>query len=203
MEPELSDEKLMQRYLEGQPQAFQVLLQRHGSKVYNFIVRQTGDRQLAEDLVQDTFLRVVHRAESFRGQSKFTTWVFSIARNLCIDHARRMQHRRHRRLDAPLRKGDDGTATLLDKVSHGGPGPDRRAADERFRLRLEEAMEALPDEQREVFVMRQLRGLKFADIAEIVKVPENTVKSRMRYALGTLRQHLADLGEDLAPPRSP
>ena len=203
MELELSDEQLMERYLGGQSQAFGVLLQRHGPRLFNFIVRQTGDRQLAEDLVQDAFLRVVHRADTFRGQAKFTTWLFQIARNLCIDHGRRQQHRRHRRLDAPLRAGEDGTATLLDRIPHGGPGPDRSAADERFRVRLDEALATLPDDQREVFVMRQLQGMKFADIADVVGAPENTIKSRMRYALQSLRTHLADLGGDLVAPPTP
>lgn len=194
---ELSDELLMQRYLDGQVAAFQVLCRRHGPRIYNFIVRQTGDRQVAEDLVQDVFLRVVHRAESFRGQARFSTWLYAIARNLVIDHARKARHRRTVALDAPLRKGEADGDTLLDHVPDGGPGPDRRATDGRFGRELTLALAALPDEQREVFVMREIDGLKFREIADIVGIPENTVKSRMRYALEGLRAHLADFGGDL------
>lgn len=197
MGQELSDEALMSRYLDGDGDAFEELLERHGKRIYNFILRQTGDRSLAEDLVQEAFLRVVHRAESFRRQAKFTTWLYTIARNLCIDHARKAKHRRHLALDATLRRDESGGATLLDRVEAPNPGPDVEARDRRFRGALGRALEALPAEQREVFVMRELDGLKFREIAEVVGIPENTVKSRMRYALKGLRETLADFGETL------
>lgn len=187
----------MQRYLDGDSRAFQILLERHGQRIFSFIVRQTGDRQGAQDLVQEVFLRVVHRAHTFRGQSKFTTWLYTIARNLCIDTARKAVHRRVVLNDEPLRRGESGGATLLDRAADGGPGPDRKTRDRRFRRELQVALAGLPDEQREVFLMRELQGLKFREIAEVVGVPENTIKSRMRYALEGLRAHLAGFEETL------
>ncbi|MGM0575463.1 MAG: RNA polymerase sigma factor [Myxococcota bacterium] len=197
MGQELSDEALMNRYLEGDANAFQELVRRHGQKVYNFILRHTGDRPLAEDLVQDTFLRVVHRADTFRRQARFTTWLYTIARNLCIDHARKAKHRRHLALDAPLRRDEQGGATLLDRVEAPDPLPDSRTRDRRFREALRAALDALPGEQREVFIMREYDGLKFREIAEVVGVPENTIKSRMRYALQGLRAALAEFQETI------
>ena len=187
-----SDEELMEHYLAGDARSFQTLMERYGSRIYNFIVRQTGDRQLAEDLVQDVFLRLVHSAGSFRKQAKFSTWLYTIARNLCIDHGRKARHRRIMQLDEPLRKGDERGASLLDRAADKGPGPDRKARDLRFRAALTTALDSLPEEQREVYVMRELQGLKFREIADVVGVPENTIKSRMRYALQQLREHLAD-----------
>ncbi|MEZ4266671.1 MAG: RNA polymerase sigma factor [Myxococcota bacterium] len=196
VEQELSDEQLMKRYLAGHPNAFQELMSRHGQKIYNFVLRQIRDASAAEELTQEAFLRVVHRADSFREESRFTTWLFSIARNLCIDHARKAKHRRTVALDAPLDRSGSGGATMLDRVADGGPGPDRQTRDKRFRETLDVALERLPDEQREVFLLREVEGLKFREIAEIVGIPENTVKSRMRYALESLRLSLAAFREE-------
>ncbi len=173
----------MERFLSGRASAFQVLSARHGARIYNFILRQVRDQELAKDLVQETFLRVVKNAASFRAQSKFTTWLYTIARNQCIDALRKARHRRHVPLDRPLSKDDDGGATLLDMVADDRPGQATQALGE------------LPDEQREVFLMREIEGLKFREIAEIVGIPENTVKSRMRYALEALRGHLAEFAD--------
>ena len=140
-------------------------------------------------------MRVVHRAPSFRGQSSFKTWLYTIARNHCIDIARKQVHRRAVTLDEPLRRGDEGGTTVLDRAADAGPGPDRRVRDRRFRASLEEALEGLPEEQREAFTMREFQGLKFREIAEILGVPENTIKSRVRYALQALRASLERFGE--------
>jgi RNA polymerase sigma-70 factor (ECF subfamily) len=191
MPSELSDEKLMASYLEGNVRAFQTLLERHQTRVFNFILRNLGNRELAEDTLQEVFLRVVHRADSFRHQSKFTTWLYTIARNLCIDQRRKARYRKTVALDEPLdRTGEDG-ATLLDRVADRKPLADTALRDSRFQRSLEEALTHLPDEQREVFLLREVKGLKFREIAVVVGIPENTVKSRMRYALETLRQHLS------------
>jgi len=185
----------MERFLSGRASAFQVLSERHGTRVYNFILRQVRDPELARDLVQETFLRVVRNAASFKAQSKFTTWLYTIARNQCIDAMRRARHRRHVALDQPLSKDDTGGATLLDMTADPRPGQASEARDRRFVAKLEGALAELPDEQREVFLMREVDGLKFREIAEVVGIPENTVKSRMRYALEALRGHLAEFAE--------
>ena len=129
--------------------------------------------------------------------SKFTTWLYTIARNLCIDAARKASYRQHARLDQPLSKSDEGGATLGDKVADKRPGQDKETRDKRFRAALEDALEKLPEDQREVFEMREFQGLKFREIAVILKIPENTVKSRMRYALGGLRTSLKKFSETI------
>ena len=187
----------MEGYLAGDASAFRQLLDRYGDRLFNFILRNVRSREVAEELLQEVFLRVVRRAETFRRQSKFSTWLYTIARNLCIDTARKARHRRTLSLDRPLGRHEREGATLLDQVSDGAPGPDRRTRDERFRRALQDALAALPDEQREVFVMREFEGLKFREIATVVGIPENTVKSRMRYALQGLRSALAQFQETL------
>lgn len=187
----------MEAYLAGDVSAFEELLARHADRLFRFILRRTGDRQVAEDLLQEVLLRVVRRASSFQGQSKLTTWLYTIARNACIDAGRRAKHRNHARLDQPLRSEERGGATLLDRVADKGPSPADGVRDLRFKEALQGALDALPEEQRDVFIMRELQGLKFREIAVVVGVSENTIKSRMRYALQGLRAQLARFQETL------
>src|SRR5690606_20163450 len=123
----------------------------------------------------------------------FTTWLYTIARNQCIDHSRKMKFRRHASLDAPA-KGRDGDvgASLLERVSSGGPALDRESIGKELQAAIAAAVEELPEEQREVFLMRQLDNLAFKEIAAVVGTSENTVKSRMRYALERLQGALAE-----------
>ena len=127
---------------------------------------------------------------------KFTTWLYTIARNLCVDAARRGKHRKAASLDAPL-SDEDGAASLLDLVPDTGAGVDRQAQSRELAVRLRQAIEALPDEQREIFLLREVADLQFNEIANVIGCPENTVKSRMRYALEKLREALEEY-RDLA-----
>jgi len=190
--PEKADEELLERFKEGDARAFETLLQRYRAPIYNFILRSVRDRERAADLTQDTFLKVVQRADSFRGGSKLSTWIYAIARNLCIDHGRRMKFRRHKSLDAPMKQSDEKSSPMVDRVASEAPVTDRDAIAKELQIHIAEAVEELPDEQREVFLLRQVQGLPFKDIAEVVGVSENTVKSRMRYALERLQGALSE-----------
>lgn len=184
------DSELLTAYARGDVGAFEVLLARHRRPLFNFLLRSVRDHDRAEDLMQEVFLRIIQNAADFQGQSKFTTWMYTIARNLCVDHARKMTHRRHASLDATP-AGQDG-APLSERIPNVAPSTDRSAAAPEMRQRIALAVEALPEEQREVFLMRQLQGLGFAEIASVVGVSENTIKSRMRYALERLQDALAN-----------
>lgn len=179
-----SDERLMLRFRDGEAPAFEVLVRRHRTPVFSFLVRLTGDRARAEDLCQEVFLKVVRAADGWTPRARFQTWLYAIARNQAVDEARRQAFRRAE----PLEGGAAARASSED------PGPDRAAEGALLRPKLEAALAALPEEQREVFLLREYSGLRFAEIAEVTGVPENTVKSRMRYALEALRGSLAALG---------
>jgi RNA polymerase sigma-70 factor (ECF subfamily) len=179
-----SDERLMLRFQAGDVPAFEELVRRHRTPIFSFLLRLTGDRGRAEDLCQDAFLRVVKAAGAWEPRATFRTWVFAVARNLAFDEARRQAFRRTEPLDDPARAGEASEA----------PGPDRAAEGALLRPKLEAALASLPDEQREVFLLREHAGLKFAEIAEVTGTAENTVKSRMRYALEALRARLEALG---------
>jgi RNA polymerase sigma-70 factor (ECF subfamily) len=185
-----ADETLMQRFNRGDSRALGVLYDRHAGRLKAFAIRQGAARP--DDIVQEAFLRVVRTGSSFKGDSRFKTWLYSITRNLCIDAARRGRFRDMPSLDQPLRV--DGERTLGDTIRHSAPASDasRATADGEFRRAFDSALGALPAEQREVFVLREFSGLRFAEIAEVVGCNENTVKSRMRYALLSLREALQD-----------
>jgi len=175
--------------------AFELLLARHRRPVFNFILRFVGSRERAEDLLQETFLRVIRNGCSYQREAKFTTWLYTIARNQCVDLSRRMKLRQTTSLDAPAPGSAAGGSTLMDAVADSGTAVDAHAAAAELRSRLSVALERLGDEQREVFLMREMLHLQFREIAAITGVPENTVKSRMRYALEKLRDQLEDYWE--------
>lgn len=184
----------MEAFREGDPSAFEALVQRHGRPLYNYLLRSVHNPARAEELLQDVLVRVIHSKHRYRRSAKFTTWVYTIARNLCVDESRRARFRDHDSLEARRWAGDDdGGRTILSGLAAEGVPTDEAADAPRLRVRLAQAVQRLPDDQREVFLMRQLAGLSFREIGDAVGAPENTVKSRMRYALEKLRQDLSDL----------
>jgi len=192
-----ADEVLLQAYRAGDVRAFERLVARYEKPIWNFLRRFVADAATAEDLLQEVFLRVVKSADEWRGAAKFSTWLYTIARNLTVDQSRRAVHRNAASLDGPAHAGSDSTATLHDRL----PSPDRRAddlaSDRETKRRIDEAVATLPAEQREVFLMREVMEMPFAEIATAVGASEPTVKSRMRYALEKLRAVLVELGGEL------
>jgi len=197
-----ADEDLMEAFRDGDARAFESLLGRHERGVLNFVYRMVGDREQANDLTQETFLRVVKRANSYSRKAKFTTWLYTIARNLSIDALRKPKHRRHASLDQPRGKEPEGR-TLMERLpGRSDDGFDRTDATE-IAGRIGAAIDGLSEEQREVFVMREFKRLPFKEIAQVVGVSENTIKSRMRYALEHLRLALADYAGDVPGAKNP
>jgi RNA polymerase sigma-70 factor (ECF subfamily) len=190
---ELGDEQLMLAYAAGQIVAFEILMNRHQGAVFRFILRSVRNEERAEELTQDTFFRVIKAADRYKESARFTTFLFTIARNICIDESRRARTGRERSLDAPLNRDETGGETLKDRIvdemTATGAGVLSR---EQFLERLQEGLDELPEEQREVFILRHIEGMRFVDIAAMFDISENTVKSRMRYALATLRGYVAE-----------
>jgi RNA polymerase sigma-70 factor (ECF subfamily) len=191
-----SDEHLMLAFKAGDARAFGTLVGRHRQAVYLFILRYVGHRHRAEDLLQETWLKVVRSSTDYEPRARFTTWVYTIARNVCVDSSRKETYRKAESLDAPV--GPDGEgASLGDHLPDGvGPSPEREAHNLKLRPVLSAALLSLPAEQREVFLLREYQGLGFKEVAEVTQVNENTVKSRMRYALEGLRRRLLEAGVD-------
>ncbi len=184
----------MEAFQQGDEKAFAVLVERHETKLWNFLRRYVGDPDTAEDLLQDVFMRVLSHAAEWTPAAKVTTWMFTIARNLCTDHARRAVHRKAKSLNAASQaraSDDDSGPILLERLAGVDPGGEHRAHLGQMVQQLDAALAELPEEQREVFLMREVMELSFAEIAQAVGASEPTVKSRMRYALERLRGAMA------------
>ena len=146
---EEADEALMLRYQQGEVRAFEILLTRHRKPVFNFILRFVQNRELAEDLLQEAFLRVIRSAAKYKRQAKFTTWLYTIARNLCVDQSRRAKHRKAQSLDAPM-STSEGSGSLLDVVAGDQLPSDRTLVSKEIHIKLQAALAELSEDQREV-----------------------------------------------------
>ncbi|MEN9578538.1 MAG: hypothetical protein RJA70_1547 [Pseudomonadota bacterium] len=188
----------MARYQRGDRDAFANLVRRHKTKVYNFILRHLRNPSTSEDIAQEVFLRVVQKAGDFKHEARFTTWLYTIARNLCIDTQRKQSLRKHPSLDQPL--GDDPEGRTLGsniEDRHPSSSVERSFVSGQLAGYIMNALDTLPPDQREVFFLREIANLPFKEIAEVTATGENTVKSRMRYALERLQGALSEF-EDYA-----
>ena len=185
----------MIRYQAGERTVFAVLVKRYQGPLYNFALRHLRNPSSAEEVVQDAFVRLVQNAADFKHEARFSTWMFTIVRNLCIDQIRKQSLRRHPSLEEPKRAGEGEGPTLGEQTADSRASVEREATGMELKERIARAVEALPDDQREVFLMREVANLPFKEIAEVTGVPENTVKSRMRYALERLQEALCEYEE--------
>lgn len=183
---------LARAFRRGDASAFDALLVRHERSLYLFCLRFLGDRAAAEDACQEVFLRAVKGLAKWDGRATVKTWLFTIARNHCVDLQRRGRHRKTESLDRASHEGD---VPLVERLpGPDGERPDRAHARKTLGAAIAEGLAHLPEEQREVFTLREQAGMAFGEIAAVTGVPENTVKSRMRYALEHLRRHLDRTG---------
>lgn len=180
MQGEPTDEELMLAYAAGDVTAFQTLYSRHRGPLFRHLHRQLRDQGLAEEFFQDTWQRVITARDRYRPEARFATWLYQIAHNRVTDHWRAKQHRP----TAP-----DDAAELAERVPDPET-PERALSAFEERRRLQRALEELPDDQREVVVLRLEQELSLEEIGEITGVGRETVKSRLRYAMDKLRARL-------------
>ena len=185
----------MRKFQNGDEGSFDLLLSRHGAGVLRFIIRMTGaEKAQAEDLLQEIFMKVIERRKKYDPGQKFSTWLYSIARNHCIDHLRTESYRRHSSLDAPLSMDEEGGAVVIDLVRSGDKDQEERAFDLEVKELIDIGVRGLKEEFREVFLLREVEGLSFEEIAAVTASPLGTVKSRLRYAYKGLRLVFTESG---------
>ncbi|MHC4850174.1 MAG: RNA polymerase sigma factor [Planctomycetota bacterium] len=180
-----SDRELMVAFQGGDPEAFDVLLCRYQRMLANYFYKQCYDRTFAQDLVQETFLRILRSAHRYRPEAKFKTFLFTVARNLWIDH-HRSRKAAPRTISADLPLGEEGV-TLADLVPNGEAPAAARLEDREAAVMVREALQELPDGQREVWLLAVDQDLKQREIAQVLDIPLGTVKSRMNAAVTRLR----------------
>ena len=190
-----ADEQLVQRCRKGDRAALEELLNRYQDRLMAFIYSVVRDYHLAEDIFQETFLRVYRGARRFRSGASFKTWLYTIAANLCRDALRKSRRRPEVSLDAGLvRGGNDQTSRLADLIPGSEPGPRDQAGARELEAILKGELSGLSEEHRQVIVLSRLNGLKYREIAEVLGIPSGTVRSRLHYALEQLRLRLQDRG---------
>lgn len=190
----VTDEDAMSEYQNGDTESFEILLARYNRRIFTFILRMVyGNTTVAEDLFQEVFIKVIENRHSFDSTRTFRSWIYGIARNHVIDHLRKEGNRRHLSLDK--NSVEDGyNVTRLELVKSKAPDQEQLMYDRQTRDKLFEELSHLNDEYKEVFMMREIEGLKFDEIAGITQTNVNTVKSRHRYAFRELRKQLFGTG---------
>lgn len=186
----LSNEELMALYQRGNERAFQVLLERIERPLMIHISRLTPSTELAQDLLQDTLIRVARSADRYQPTAKVLTWANTIARNICIDAYRKQKGKQTISMDQDRSADRDDSFNLHKVIADHRPDRDPESSAERahFMDQLRAALEQINPDQREVFLLRELQGYRFHEIASIVGESESTVKSRMRYAVQALQR---------------
>lgn len=182
-----SDEDLMLRVQAGDQDAFADLMGRYEHRLFNYLKRMTKNAADAEDIYQDAFLKVFRSAGRFRPDGKFRPWLYQIATNSCMDLMRKRTRRKETSLDAG---GPDGDTPMT--VEDLKPSPAAQSEQRERQAALADAVAALPEKQRAVFLMARYEGLPYAEIAEALDVPVGTIKSRMNTAVNALMQQLKE-----------
>jgi RNA polymerase sigma factor (sigma-70 family) len=184
----LNDQELVTLYINGKEEALETLVHRHKSRIFTSILMVIRDRSQAEDIFQETFFKVIQTLKKgqYNEEGKFLAWVLRIARNLIIDHFRRVR----KMPSVPVYVNDEGEeVSVFDHIAAGeaSPGAEMSA----FRKEIRTMITSLPEEQREVVLMRMYYDMSFKEIAEFTGVSINTSLGRMRYALFNLRKMMA------------
>jgi len=182
---EWSDEALIAQSRRGDAQAFAQLMRRYERPLFNYLRRMLGNGGEAEDMFQETFLRVHTHLDRFREGAPFRPWVYQIATNLCRDRLRYWRRRPHVSLDAPSNAASDARA-LADRLPAREADPEAAACAAETAARLEAAVARLSAKHRAVFLMARYEGLPYEEIAKALRVPVGTVKSRMNTAVKEL-----------------
>lgn len=181
-----SDEALLEEFKTGSHEAFEALYERHKRPLLAFIMRSTMNREAAEDLLQEVFIKVINNARSYKPRAKFTTWLYTIARNACIDRARSASVKvKNVSLSNPAYNAE-GSPSLDQTIPDHSPSQEEEMDTRERAAVVESALENLPEEQREVFVLKEFSGLTFEQIARATSANLSTVKSRMRYAIKSI-----------------
>jgi len=184
--PKIPDAQLISDYIAGNEPSLEILIYRHKSRIYNFIFSKVFDRDVAEDVFQETFIKVIKtlKREVYNEEGKFVSWVMRIAHNLVIDHFRKSN-----RIPKFESNGD---YDVFQFISDGTPNAEKVLINEQVVNDLQNLVAELPEDQKEVLTMRLYRDMSFKGIAESTGVSINTALGRMRYAVINLRKMIEE-----------
>ncbi|WMI67218.1 RNA polymerase sigma factor [Mangrovimonas sp. YM274] len=178
----ITDAVLVRNYINGDENALSVLIYRHKQKIYSFIYSKVLDRDVTEDIFQDTFIKVIKtlKLKKYNEEGKFLPWVMRIAHNLVIDHFRKSNR---------MPKFDNtGEFSIFSVLGDGALNAEKQIIKNQVESDIRRLIEELPEDQKEVLVMRMYKDMSFKEISDVTGVSINTALGRMRYALINLRK---------------
>lgn len=181
-----SDQKLIALYLEGDQKSFEILLNRHKEKIYTSIYLFVKDHDLAEDIFQDVFIKIIKtlRKGKYNHEGKFQQWAMRISYNMCVDHFRKSKRR--------TKVSSSETFDIFDILQSKDDNREQSLIKEQNYARVRDLVDQLPDEQKEVVILRHYADMSFKEIAALTRVSINTALGRMRYALINMRKMVED-----------
>lgn len=184
--PETSDSILIEHYLDGNEIALEYIINKHQQKIFNFIYSKVHDRDISEDIFQETFIKVIKTLKNgvYNEEGKFLPWVMRISHNLVIDF-----FRKNNRIKTINSKEE---IDIFQFISDGSPNAESVLINDQIIKDIQKLIQELPDDQKEVLVMRLYRDMSFKEIAENTKVSINTALGRMRYAIINLRKMIEE-----------
>jgi RNA polymerase sigma-70 factor (ECF subfamily) len=187
MNEEVSSEDLMTRIAKGEENAFEILVNRHQTSILNLIYRFIGDRTQAKDLAQEVFLRVWQSARSYEPKAKFTTWIYRITANLCLNE---LKSARRRKLFQFLRFGGDQENTIEGALVDASPSPEDLLLSREQSRRISDALQSLPENQRMALILKRYDDLSYEEIARILNCSVSAIESLLVRAKRSLQEKL-------------
>lgn len=186
----MTEQELVARAKAGDDEAFAQLMRANETRIYNLALRMTGNSEDAMDLAQEAFLNAWRGLKFFKGDSAFSTWVYRLASNACIDHLRRAKRRQDISQPMPVDEENDSQPDIPDERFQ----PEHELERQELRQAVTNGLQQLSDEHRQVLVMREINGLSYQEIADVLDLEPGTVKSRIARARNSLRKILVDSG---------
>ncbi len=182
----LTDQELIQLFSDGECHALEVLINRHKTRLYTSIYLLVKDKYLAEDIFQDLFIKIIEtlKAGKYKDENKFLYWAMRISHNLCVDHFRKVKGK-------PIIKTSDGN-DIFDMINFADTNAEDNLMKSQTSERIKKLMYQLPEDQREIIILRHFANLKFQEISKILDCSVNTALGRMRYAILNLRRILEE-----------
>lgn len=185
----IDEKKCIKKAARGDTSAFEELLLRYQGQIYNLCLRMTGNPDDAADLTQEAFLKAWKNLESFQFDSAFSTWLYRLASNCCLDFLRSQKRRR----TVSLTVENEEDEQVMD-IPDTQPTPEEQAVKQEEKEQLHLAMQMLDEEQRQILTLRVVNDLSYTEIADILQLKEGTVKSRLSRARESLRKKLLEIG---------
>ena len=185
---EVPSEDLMARIAKGDEDAFEILVNRHQTSILNLIYRFIGDRTQAKDLAQEVFIRVWQAAKTYKPEAKFTTWLYRITANLCLNE---LKSSRRRKLFQFLQFGEDQENTIEEVLVDASPSPEDLLLSREQSRQISDALQSLPDNQRMAIVLKKYDDLSYVEIAQIIGCSVSAVESLLVRAKRTLQIKLS------------